>query len=66
MKHAPQAIITLLTLVSVSLAVPAQAKDNNVTSAAKAVGKGIVWLPKKMMQGVKAVGKGLKKGSSSK
>jgi hypothetical protein len=35
MKRPPQTITTLLTLVSVSLVVPAQARDNNVTSAAK-------------------------------
>ncbi len=40
---------------------PAVSAGNNFSEAAKAVGKGVLWLPKKMVNGVKGVGKAMKK-----
>jgi hypothetical protein len=40
---------------------PAVCAGNNLSEAAKAVGRGVLWLPKKVVHGVKGVGKVMKK-----
>lgn len=46
-----------LFVVSVMSASPTFAADNKVVAGAKAVGKGIMWGPKKLWEGTKALGK---------
>lgn len=45
----------VMSLVAVSPATAAN--DNKVVAGAKAIGKGIMWGPKKLWEGTKAVGK---------
>lgn len=52
----------LSMVLIVSYAVPTQAADDNkLTSVVKTAGKGIMWGPKKLFGGLKAVGGGMKK-----
>ena len=51
--------LSLVGLFAMALAAttPALADDNKVVAGAKAIGKGIMWGPKKLWEGTKAVGK---------
>lgn len=57
--------VTGLFLLSLTAPNPALADDNKVVDGAKAVGKGIMWGPKKLWEGTKkgfsAMGNGAKK-----
>lgn len=44
-----------------AIANPCLAEDSKIASGAKAIGKGIMWGPKKLWQGAKAMGNGMKK-----
>ena len=47
-----------LFLMSLAATTPSQAaNDNKVVAGAKAIGKGIMWGPKKLWDGTKALGK---------
>lgn len=68
MKRSLLVALSLVSLVSMSPALAddaAASSDNKVVASAKAVGKGIMWGPKKVAQGLaagaKAVGSGAKK-----
>lgn len=54
-----------LFVLSMSAPLPALADDNKIADGAKAVGKGIMWGPKKLWEGTKkgfsAMGNGAKK-----
>ncbi len=53
--------VQLLATFSPALAAdPAGSSDNKVVGAAKAVGRGIMWGPKKLAEGAKAAGSKIK------
>jgi hypothetical protein len=51
--------LSLMGLFAMSMAatVPANADDNKVVAGAKKVGRGIMWGPRKLWDGTKALGK---------
>lgn len=55
----------MLSLFVLTVNSPAMADDNKITEGAKAIGKGIMWGPKKLWAGTKkgfeAMGNGAKK-----
>jgi hypothetical protein len=61
MKRIVSLSLAVLFLASMVAATPAMAaNDNKVVAGAKAIGRGIMWGPKKLWEGTKALGNKLK------
>jgi hypothetical protein len=58
MKKVVSLSLAALFLMSFAVITPVSAaNDNKVVAGAKAIGKGIMWGPKKLWEGTKALGK---------
>lgn len=65
MKRIVCTALAAMFVLAVAAVTPASADDNKVVAGAKTVGKGIMWGPKKLAEGMKkgfaAMGNGAKK-----